>query len=416
MRRTLTAYGGILILLLLLTMSGCRSHSSNEKKDDPDNVEIGTTEEKLENSGSTEEGTDEDPVEKWIQTMSIKEKVGQLFLIRPESLDSSKTAEQVHASSRYGVTEMTEGMRKMLAEYPVGGVVLFGKNIEDSVQLTDFISSWQKESKIPMFVSVDEEGGQIARLANHKAFALPKYESAAAVASSGNSVEALTMGDTIGGYLKKYGFNMDFAPVADVNTNPDNPIIGTRAFSSDAAVVAKMASAMATGLKHQDIIPIFKHFPGHGDTAEDSHTALAVSYKTREEMEECEWIPYQKLTDQECVMVGHIAVPEITGNLTPATMSEEVVTGILRKDLEFDGVVLTDSLAMQAITDEYSSGKAAIHALQAGCDVLLMPYDFQEAFDAVVDAVEDGRISESRLNDSVARILRLKYDYGLLGQ
>lgn len=322
----------------------------------------------------------------------------------------------MHASLRCGVTEMTEGMRKMLAEYPVGGVVLFGKNIEDSVQLTDFISSWQKESKIPMFVSVDEEGGQIARLANHKAFDLPKYESAAAVASSGNSVEALTMGDTIGGYLKKYGFNMDFAPVADVNTNPDNPIIGTRAFSSDAAVVAKMASAMATGLKHQDIIPIFKHFPGHGDTAEDSHTALAVSYKTREEMEECEWIPYQKLTDQECVMVGHIAVPEITGNLTPATMSEEVVTGILRNDLEFDGVVLTDSLAMQAITDEYSSGEAAIHALQAGCDILLMPYDFQEAFDVVVDAVEDGRISESRLNDSVARILRLKYDYGLLGQ
>lgn len=416
MRRTLTAYGGILILLLLLTMSGCRSHSSNEKKEDSDNVEIGTTEEKIENPGSTEEGTDEDPVEKWIQTMSLKEKVGQLFLIRPESLDSSKTAEQVHASLRCGVTEMTEGMRKMLAEYPVGGVVLFGKNIEDSVQLTDFISSWQKESKIPMFVSVDEEGGQIARLANHKAFDLPKYESAAAVASSGNSVEALTMGDTIGGYLKKYGFNMDFAPVADVNTNPDNPIIGTRAFSSDAAVVAKMASAMATGLKHQDIIPIFKHFPGHGDTAEDSHTALAVSYKTREEMEECEWIPYQKLTDQECVMVGHIAVPEITGNLTPATMSEEVVTGILRNDLEFDGVVLTDSLAMQAITDEYSSGEAAIHALQAGCDILLMPYDFQEAFDVVVDAVEDGRISESRLNDSVARILRLKYDYGLLGQ
>lgn len=249
-------------------------------------------------------------------------------------------------------------------------------------------------SAVCMLLSVDEEGGAVSRLANHAAFDLSAYESAAAVGATGDAAAAKSMGSTIGAYLKEYGFNMDFAPDADVNTNPDNPVIGKRAFSSDAAIAAQMAGAMAEGLRQQGIIPVFKHFPGHGDTAEDSHTGIAVSIRTAEKMRSCEWQPFEAAGSGDCIMVGHIAVPDINGDLTPATMSDEIVEGVLRNELGFQGLVITDSLSMGAITGQYSPGEAALGALQAGCDILLMPCGLQEAFDAVVHAVENGSLSE----------------------
>lgn len=349
-----------------------------------------------------------------LEQMTLREKVGQLFIIRPDALDSMQPSEQVNNASAAGVTNLTGQMADMLRDYPVGGIAMFRKNIVDANQITDFIGSLQSASGIPLFMAIDEEGGIVARLGNHPAFDLTKYESAAAVGKSGNSLDALAMGDTIGAYLRQYGFNMDFAPVADVNTNPENPVIGDRAFSSDANIATQMAHAMADGLKQQNIAPVFKHFPGHGDTAEDSHSGIAISYKTREEMEACEWLPYGSLTNKDCVMVGHIATPNITGDLTPATMSYDVVSGILRQQLGFDGVVITDSLAMGAITNEYGSAEAAISVIEAGCDILLDPQNFQETFDAVVAAVEAGTISEQRIDESVYRILTLKQAYGLL--
>lgn len=361
-----------------------------------------------------DEPTEEDSIEALISQMSLREKVGQLFIIRPDSLDLDLTAEQTNASTSQGVTDFTLDMEAALEQYPAGGVIMFSKNIESYVQITEFIKALQYSSALPLFVSVDEEGGLVARLGNHASFDLPQYESAGAVGSSGDTQAALDMGSTIGAYLREFGFNMDFAPVADVNTNPDNPVIGTRAFSSDAETAAAMASAMAEGLKQQNIIPTFKHFPGHGDTAEDSHTGIAISYKTQAQMEECEWLPYGSLTTRDCVMVGHIATPEITGDLTPASMSYRVVTGILRQQLGFEGVVITDSLSMQAVTDEYSNGEAAVTAILAGCDILLTPANYQESFEAVITALEDGRISEERINESVYRILTLKKEYGIL--
>lgn len=345
-----------------------------------------------------------DPVDLMMAEMTLEEKVGQLFIVTPEAL----------AGSEETVTEVTWDVELGLTDYPVGGVILFAGNIISPEQVTELNEGLQEASELPLFLAVDEEGGIVARLANNDAFDLPKYRSAAAVGASGERSDALEMGYTIGGYLRQYGFNLDFAPVADVNTNPDNPVIGTRAFSSDPETAALLADAMAMGLRQQGIIPVFKHFPGHGDTAEDSHEGIAVSYKTEEEMLECEWLPFLEAGWGDCVMVGHIAAPELTGDLTPATMSAEIVTGILREKLGFGGLIVADSLSMGAITENYTSGEAALNALKAGCDILLMPEDLGEAYAAVLAAVEDGRISLERLDGSVRRILEYKIDAGIL--
>lgn len=349
-----------------------------------------------------------------MEQMTLRQKVGQLFIVRPDAIDPERTAAQVHDTVNSGVTDVSEAMLDMLADYPVGGFILFSGNITSPEQVTALNAALQTAGNTAPFLAVDEEGGLVARLANHPAFDLPRYKSAASVGSSADAVDALEMGQTIGSYLKQYGFNMDFAPVADVNTNPYNPVIGSRAFSSDPSAAEQMAAAMAEGLRQQGIIPTFKHFPGHGNTAEDSHAGIAVSYKTEAELMDCELIPFGRAGSTDCIMTGHIAVPEITGDLTPATLSREIVTGILKEKMGFRGLVVTDALNMGAITDSYSSGEAAVLALQAGCDLLLMPYDLREAFDAVVAAVENGTLSEQWLDETVRRILEFKQMHGIL--
>ena len=345
-----------------------------------------------------------DPVELLLSAMTLRQKVGQLFIVRPEAVTGGAE----------GYTEVTDGMRAALEQYPVGGFALFTENITGPDQLMAFNDALRDACGIAPFLSVDEEGGPVARLANHHAFDLPQYRNAASVGASGDYRDALVMGDAIGGYLRQYGFNMNFAPVADVNTNPNNPVIGTRAFSSDPEIAARMAGAVADGLRQQGIVPVYKHFPGHGDTAQDSHAGLAVTYKTEEEMRSCEWLPFLEAGSLECVMVAHVAAPELTGDRTPATMSHEIVTGILRQKLGFEGLVITDSLEMGAVTESRTSGEAALAALNAGCDILLMPADLPEAFEAVVSAVESGEYPEETLDETVLRILRFKSDSDIL--
>ena len=349
-----------------------------------------------------------------LENMTLEEKVGQLFFVRPDVLDPYQST-WIGTGYVWAVTAMSEKVVSTLVQYPVGGVVVFGKNIKTSDQLKELTAALQRAAKTPLFLAVDEEGGQVARLANHAAIHVPEYKSAAAVGASRNTEDAADMGRTIGGYLADYGFSMDFAPVADVNTNPDNPIIGDRAFSSDAGEAAAMAGAMAEGLASQGVIPVYKHFPGHGDTAEDSHLGIAVINKTAEELMECEWLPY--LTNDltgSAVMVGHIAAPSITGDMTPASLSRVMVTDYLRGELGFQGLVITDSLAMAGITQDHTSGEAAVLALEAGCDVLLMPEELDQAYDAVLHAVETGEITEERIDESVLRILQYKIYAGVI--
>ncbi len=334
----------------------------------------------------------------------MAQKVGQLFIAEPEQLKESSGT----------VTEVTEELKAGLQQYPIGGVILFAGNVVSPAQLLSLNQQLQEASSIPMFISTDEEGGKVTRLAGNDAFALPEYQNAAAVGSSGDPEDALEMGSTIGGYLKQYGLNLDFAPVADVNTNPKNPIIGTRAFSSDPVIAGKMAAAFAQGLQEQGVAATFKHFPGHGDTAEDSHVGLAVNHKTKEQLQNCEFLPFEGADEADMVMVGHIALPQVTGNMTPATMSYEIVTGILKEELGFSGLVITDALDMGAITKQYPAGEAAVAALQAGCDILLMPEDLAEAFDAVMAAIENGTLTVQWLDATVERILRFKQAHGIM--
>ena len=346
-----------------------------------------------------------------LSEMTLREKIGQLFIVRPEAL----AVPYADLSANYrSVSAVSEEMRKNFAKFPVGGVALFADNIITPAQTSAFTGELSGACEIPLFIAVDEEGGRVARLANNAAFGLPKYDSAAAVGRSGNPSAALEMGNTIGGYLKKYGFNMDFAPDADVFTNPKNTILGNRAFSSDAATAAIMASAMAQGLRNNGIIPVYKHFPGHGDTAEDSHTGAAYANKTHAEMELCEWLPFLKATPLDGIMAGHISAPNITGDNVPATMSKQMITDILRGELGFDGLIITDSLAMGAVKNRYGSGLASVNAILAGCDILLMPDSLGAAFDGILAAVNDGTISEQRLNESVLRILKYKLEYNII--
>lgn len=349
------------------------------------------------------EGTE---VMKVMESMTLRQKVGQLFIVRPDALDFTQTQEQIDDAKAQGVSELTEQMRTALEEYPVGGVVLFGKNIESPEQLLRFTAQWKTAGQIPLFLAVDEEGGRVARLANSDGFDLPKYASASETEDAGQ------MGRTIGAYLRDFGFNMDFAPVADVNSNPDNPVIGKRAFSDDPQTVQQKAAAMAAGLQEYGIMPVYKHFPGHGDTAQDSHTELAVVHKTLEQLRGIEWVPYEN-QNIPAVMIAHVAAPE-AGVDGPASLSYTVITEWLRGLLGHEGLVITDSLSMSAITNTYSPSEACIMAIEAGADILLMPGDLREALDGVEDAVKSGRIPESRINESVCRILTAKQGMGLL--
>ena len=347
-----------------------------------------------------------DGVEAKIASMTLREKVGQLFVVRPETLDLEQTSDG---------KIVTDAMKEHLKEYPIGGIVLFKQNITDAGQMTKLIQDYQDASDIGLLVAVDEEGGTVARLANHSAFDLPKYTNAASIGATGDTEQAKAMGRTIGGYLKPYGFNLDFAPVADVNSNPKNPVIGKRAFSSDPNVAAAMVSAAVEGFHESGMLCTLKHFPGHGDTGEDSHYGTATTTKTWEQMKAVEMLPFEAgiAAGADVIMTAHITTPNATTDGLPASLSYTMLTERLRGELGYTGVISTDALEMKAISSHYSPADAAVTALNAGADILLMPADLKEAFDGVVSAVETGRVSEERLNESVRRILTLKEKAGI---
>lgn len=367
------------------------------------------------NSSLTPE-PEQDAVRQRMAGMTLREKVGQVFFIRPDALDFTLTGKQVESSKMKGVTIWNDTLKQNLKEYPAGGFALFGKNIQTPAQLSGLTEALKDASVTPPFLGVDEEGGTVSRLAKNGAFQLPTYESMTAVGNTGDPENARQVGLTIGGYLKKYGFNLDFAPVADVNTNPDNPVIGIRAFSSDPNAAAAMVAAEIGGLHESGMMSVIKHFPGHGDTKTDTHLGYATTEKTWEEMQSCELIPFEAgiKAGADMVMAAHITAVNVTSDGLPTSLSHEMLTDRLRGELGYDGIIITDALAMGAVSAQYSSGEAAVTAVQAGVDILLMPYDYRQAFDAVLTAVSDGTIPEERLDESVYRILSLKEKYGLL--
>jgi len=342
--------------------------------------------------------------------MSLREKVGQLFIVRPEALAENSNAETAPATDR-----VDDAVISRIEEYPVGGIVLFSRNITSAEQLPMFISDLQNSSKYPLFIAVDEEGGRVARIANSGYFDVASYKSMEDIGKAGDASKAEEVGRQIGLYLKELGFNLDFAPVADTNTNPRNIVIGDRSYGSDPALVARMVSAQLDGMHDSGIMGTLKHFPGHGDTKDDTHSGYVSIEKTWDELKECELVPFiTALPKADMVMVSHITAVNVTSDQLPTSMSETMITGKLRNELGYDGVIITDAMAMGAVADNYTSADAAVTAVKAGVDIVLMPQNLDEAFNGVMNAVTDGEISMKRLDESVMRILKLKARYKLI--
>ncbi len=360
------------------------------------------------NSGGS---SPESEVEEMLRKMTLREKVGQLFFVRPEALDPDIHWENPPTDlAPLKLQEVNEKMKQQNKSYPVGGIILYDWNINDEAQLAKFLPQLKALNGKPL-ICIDEEGGRVARLANNPNFHVKKYESMAAIGATGNPANAYECGNTIGAYLKKYGFDIDFAPVADVNTNPDNIIIGKRAFSDDPAVAAPMVVNYLQGLKDAGIVGCIKHFPGHGDVKTDTHYGYAQTQKTWAEMLSCEMVTFRAGINWGCqlVMTAHIGAPKVIGSDIPSTMSSVMLQNKLRGELGYRNIIVTDALEMGAITKQYTNVDAVLGCLQAGVDIVLCPKEYAEVFDAVVKAVENGTISETRLNDSVRRILMLKY-------
>ncbi len=338
----------------------------------------------------------EEMIEERIAEMSLEDKVAGLFWVTPENITGVNTAVQAG-----------DGTREALERYAVGGIIYYSKNIRSKEQLTEMISNTRQFSRYPLLFGVMEEGGSVNNVAE-KGLA-EKAASAQEIGQSGDPANAYQAGNAIGAYLSELGFDVDFAPVADL-ADVERSVMQKRAYGADAATVSPFVVNMIQGLESQGITSCLKHFPGMGSTRDDTHKGLTVLDRTAEEFRAEEFAVFQSAIDAgaEIIMVGHAAAPALTGDNTPCSMSEVVVTDILRNELGFQGVIISDEMNMTAISDYYEADDAAIRALRAGCDMILMPDDFELAYNGVLGAVQSGVISEERINDALRRVYRIK--------
>lgn len=350
-------------------------------------------------------------VEEYMESMTLEEKTAQLFIVLPESLMEGVDC----------VTAAGETTRKAIHEIPVGGFIYLSRNLKSESQVKSMLENTQNYSMerlgLPAFLCVDEEGGSVTRIGGREGFDVPVIGDMADIGASGDVEKARKVGENMGTYLSRMGFNVDFAPVADVWSNPENQVVKRRSFGADPRLVSEMASAVSKGLHSKGVLSVYKHFPGHGATAGDTHKGYAYTEKTREEIKECELIPFQRGIEEKVpfIMAGHLSLPGLTGDDTPASLSPAVIGDLLRRDMGYDGIVVTDALNMGAVVQQYSSQEAAVKALKAGVDILLMPYDFKAAYRGVLEAVERGELSEARIDESVRRILRVKIGWSSTG-
>lgn len=330
-----------------------------------------------------------------VEDLTREEKIGQLFQVG------------------FPGTEPTEEVEELLTEYHVGGVIYFARNLESPGQTRALSRSLQEtataEGGPPLVISTDQEGGTVRRL--------PFYTptpGAMAIGATGDPEAAKTVADVTGSGLRSVGINLNLAPVLDVNSNPENPVIGVRSFGEESEVVAEFGSRYVRALQSAGVAACGKHFPGHGDTATDSHLELPVVDGSEERLEEVELAPFRRAvkTGIDAVMTAHVAFPAITGSRSePATLSRAVLSGCLRDRLGFDGLVVTDCMEMDAIADGVGTPRGCVEAIKAGADVVLVshtPDRQRRSVRAVREAIADGEIPESRLDEAVERVLSLK--------
>ncbi|MFJ2032399.1 glycoside hydrolase family 3 protein [Streptosporangium sp. NPDC087985] len=348
-------------------------------------------------------------VEAVLARMSVEDKVGQLFM--PVLYGPAADTVSGENQARFGVGTPA----KVVAKYRPGGVILFpwAGNVKDVRQLVALTNGLQEASpEIPLLLGADQENGVVSRLAP----LVTDIPGASVIGSTGDPSLARKAAKVTGTELRALGINLDFAPVADVNINPRNPVIGPRAYGSDPKKTALMVAAAVQGFHDAGIASTAKHFPGHGDTNVDSHSGLPVIQHSLSQWSRLDAPPFAAAIGRniDAIMSAHVVMPKLDPSGDPATLSKPILTGLLREKLGFDGVVSTDALDMAGVRKKYGDGQVAVRAILAGVDLLLMPPDYPKAYQAVLAAVKSGKISAERLDQSVRRLLKLKAARGLL--
>lgn len=364
-----------------------------------------------------------DIINNFIKHMTIEEKIGQMLMPSIRYTDGSNVGEIPGGTP---VTEMVPELRRMIQNYYLGGVILFAQNVQTTEQTVKLTNEIQKASpKIPLFISIDQEGGLVYRL--QEGTQLPGNM---AIGATRSTDLAYKNGKVIGAELKAVGINWNLAPVADVNINPANPVIGVRSFGGDPDLVSKMTIAYMKGVQSEGVAACLKHFPGHGDTAIDSHLGLGIVDKDRATLDKVELKPFRDAIEAgaDAIMTAHLSFPALDDTKVtmraadstereitmPATLSYKILTELVRNEWGFEGVIITDAMNMKAISDNFGPVDAAIRAVKAGADIVLMPVDVDGVFKGLVKEVKEGRIPESRIDESVRRILTLKLKRGIM--
>lgn len=383
--------GDVQIVIADVTQKPTVTPTTEPIKTEPATTQPNTTE------PSTTEPPTENPDELKLDGMSLEQKAGQVVVCGIEGY------------------EIDNDFTNLVKDKYIGGVILFKRNIKSAKQLTSLSNSIKNIAydEFPLLIGMDEEGGNVSRLPKE----VESLPSAYSIAQSGNDEYCYESGEIIGKQLSAFGISTGFSPVLDIWSNPDNTVIAKRAYGTTAEAVSEYAIEAMQGITSQNVISVGKHFPGHGNTLEDSHYSLPVVKKTKEELESFEFIPFKKAIENNipAIMVGHLLCTEIDDK-NPASLSKTIVTDILKDELNFDGVVFTDDLTMNAITDKYSIENASVMALNAGCDMLLVCHGYENAenaIDNIIFAVKNGELDEERLNDAVLHILKMKSKYNI---
>lgn len=378
----------VLIILILLTCVGCTAKKTVQNRIGDDFIAIEKQRIKI---------VIKDEVKTILDNMSINEKIGQMIII---GIEGAKIDDKV---------------KELIQQNHVGGIILFGRNIIDSKQLTNLIrdlNEINKPNKLPLFISVDEEGGRVTRLPQ----GTPKFPSSRSIGRKKSRELSYKTGQEIGDALSFFGFNMDFAPVMDIQSNPKNTVIGDRSFGSTPDIVSSLGIETMKGLQSKNIISVIKHFPGHGDTTIDSHFGLPMVNHDKKRLDSFELVPFKDAIKNgaEVIMTAHIKFPKIDDSGKPATLSSKILTGILREELGFNRVIITDDMEMDAIAKNFGVKESAVEAISAGADIILMCHSFEKqkmVLQSIKESVEKGQLSIERIDQSVERIIRLKQKY-----
>lgn len=332
-----------------------------------------------------------------VSKMSLEEKIGQMIL------------------AGISGTTMDANTKKLVNQFHIGGIIFYKNNFNTPAQTIQLVNQLKTEnsSRLPLFLSTDQEGGRVTRLPG----GLTNFPTNEQIGKVNNREFSYKIGTLLGRELKEFGLNLDFAPALDINSNPNNPVIGDRSFGNNPEIVSELGIQTMKGIQSQNVIPTIKHFPGHGDTSVDSHLDLPIVNKSLKELKELELIPFERAIDDgaDVVMVAHILLPKLD-KTNPASMSKAIMTDLLRNKLSFNGVIITDDMTMGAITEHFDIGKAAVESVKAGSDIILVGHNYNnvvEIISSLKTAVQNGEISEQRLNESTERIIQLKRKYNI---